>query len=82
MAGQIDNKAKNTSRSSSWSAGTSIAAPGNANGAGGANLKKPRPSQGGGSAYNEGRSRLGSPTEVHHNGGTQGIKQGSTNPPR
>lgn len=78
----IENKARNTSRSSSFSAGRTIATPGNDQSAGGANLKKPFPTQSGGEALNKGRSGRASGTEVHHNGGTQSISMGSMQPPR
>ena len=82
MTRDIPNKARNTTRSAAWSSGVGIASPGSGAGAGGANLKKPYPTQTGGSALNKGRSRLAQVKEVHHNGGTTSIAEGSASPAR
>jgi hypothetical protein len=79
-ARNIETKARNTSRSGAFAAGTGLAAPANDQDAGGANLSKPYPTQSGGTAFNKGRFSGGK--EVHHNGGQVSIKSGSTEPPR
>lgn len=83
-ARNVETPARNTSRSGSFGAGTSMAAPGSAAGAGGGNLKKPRTAfnQSGGGSLNKGRSGLGSARERHLNGGTKSISKGSTEPSR
>ena len=66
---EVQVKAKNESRRGAFSAGQTIAAPGNDQDAGGANLAKPMPTQSGGAGHNKGRLKPG--TEVHHVTGTR-----------
>lgn len=65
----VETKAKNESKRAAFAAGQGLAAPGNDQDAGGANLAKPFPTQSGGDGHNKGRLKPG--REVHYVTGTR-----------
>lgn len=75
MSRNIDRSAVNNSRQGAFNTGRSFATPRGGNNA--ADDQPGYPTSGGGTAFNEGRSRLASGQEKHYNGGQASIRPGA-----
>jgi hypothetical protein len=75
MARNIDRSAVTTDRAEAFAGGRSKAAP--RSGQNAPDTQPGYPTSDGGSALNNGRSRLASATEKHYNGGNASIREGA-----